>query len=90
MDVGWVVTGGLRKVRPGQVRRGADRGQHVLYKGQVQHLLRGDMQDLPPPALHGSGLGIGQALGGGLFQPERCEQVLDDDAVLKLGRLAQK
>ena len=89
VNAGRVVAGGLREVRPGQVRRGADRGQQVLHQGQVQHLLGGDVHDLLAPALHRGGLGVGQPLGRGLLQRERREQVLRHDAVLQFGRLAQ-
>jgi hypothetical protein len=34
-----VMAGGRRQVRPGHVRRGADRRQQVVHQGQVQHLL---------------------------------------------------
>ena len=84
-----VVAGRLREVGPGQVRRGPDRGQQVLHQRQVQHLLGGDMHDLPAPARRGGELGIGQPLARGLLQRERREQVLRHDAVLQLGRLAQ-
>ena len=39
LHAGRVVIGGLRQVRPGHVRRGADRRQQVVHQGQVEHLL---------------------------------------------------
>ena len=44
-----VVAGGLREVRPGQVRGRADGGQQVLHQRQVQHLLGGHVGDLLAP-----------------------------------------
>ena len=45
-----IVVRGCRQVRPGQVRRRADRGEHVLHEREVQHLLGGDVGDRAPPA----------------------------------------
>ena len=50
LDAGRVVRSRSGQVRPDQVRRGANGGQHVLHEGQVQHLLGGDMRHLLPPA----------------------------------------
>ncbi len=86
---GRVVIGGLRQVRPDQVRRAADRRQQVLHQGQVQHLLGGHMKYLRAPAVHRGQLGLGQPLVGGLLEREGGEQVLAHDPVLELGRLAE-
>ena len=89
VHAGRVVGGGMREVRPGQVRGAADGGQQVLHQGQVQHLLGGDVADVLAPALDRLRLFGAQALGFGLLQRERGVQVLAHDAVLEFGRLAQ-
>ena len=89
VHAGRVVGGGMREVRPGQVRGAADGGQQVLHQGQVQHLLGGDVADVLAPALDRLRFLGAQALVLGLLQRERGVQVLAHDAVLELGGLAQ-
>ena len=89
LDPRRVVIGGLRQVRPGQVRGSADRGQQVVHQGQVQHLLGRHVRDLLAPSGHRRELPLRQSLLGGLLERERREQVLAHDAVLQLGGLAQ-
>src|SRR6266571_2653706 len=89
VHAGRVVAGGLREVRPGQVRGRAGGGQQVLHQRQVQHLLRADVEDVLAPALDRLRFGGGEALVGGLLQAERRVQVLAHDPVLELRRLAE-
>ena len=84
-----VVAGGLREVRPGQVRGGADGGQQVLHQRQVQHLLGGHVGYLLAPILDRCCFLGGQPLVLQLLQAEGRVQVLAHDAVLKLGGLAE-
>ena len=86
---GGIVTGRVGKVRPGQVRRGTDRGQQVLHQRQVQHFLRGDVRDDLAPAPGGGHFFGREALALILLEGERREQVLAHDAVLQFGGLAQ-
>jgi hypothetical protein len=53
----------------------------------VQHLLRGYLEDRPPPSLDRTHLPVVDAFGGRLLQPEAREQILATDGVLDLGRL---
>jgi hypothetical protein len=71
------------------MRRRADRGEHVLHEGEVQHLLGGDLCDLPAPAGDGLELLGGEAFVDALLERERREEVLAHDPVLDLGGLAQ-
>jgi hypothetical protein len=89
VHAGRVVAGGLREVRPGQVRGRTGGGQQVLHQRQVQHLLRADMEDVLAPALDRLRLGGGEALVGGLLQAEGRVQVLAHDPVLELRGLAE-
>ena len=89
VHAGRVVAGGLREVRPGQVRGRADGGQQVLHQRQVQHLLRGHVGDLLAPSSDGLFFFRGQAFGLRLLQAEGGVQVLAHDAVLEFGGLAE-
>jgi hypothetical protein len=77
------------QVGPGQMRRRADRREHVLHQREVEHLLGGDVGDRPPPAGDGLELLRCEAFVLALLQRERREQVLAHDPVLELGGLAE-
>ena len=89
VNPGGIVAGRVGEVRPGQVRRGADRGQQVLHQRQVQHFLRGDVRDDLAPAPGGGQFFGREALALVLLEGERREQVLAHDAVLQFCGLAQ-
>jgi hypothetical protein len=87
LDAGRVVASLQREVRPPHARRGTDRGQEVVHEREVQHLLRGDLEDRRPPATDRQQLPLGHAFVDRLLQAERREQVLTADRVLDLGSL---
>jgi hypothetical protein len=71
------------------VRRGADRGEHVLHEREVQHLLGGDVGDRAAPERDGLELLRRDSFVLALLERERREQVLAHDPVLELGGLAE-
>jgi len=71
------------------VRGRADGRQQVLHQRQVQHLLRGDVEDVLAPSSDRLFFAGGEALAGGLLQAERGVQVLAHDPVLELRGLAE-
>ena len=85
-----IVAGGVREVRPGQVRGAADGGQQVLHQRQVQHLLGGHVRDLLAPSADGLFFCCREALLLRLLQAEGRVQVLAHDPVLELGGLAEQ
>src|SRR5262249_40300772 len=68
---------------------GPARRQQVLPEREVEHLLRRDMRDHPPPAKHRLERVRGQSLVFALLEGEGREQVLAHDSVLELPGLAE-
>src|SRR5258708_5877004 len=89
-DAGGEVLGGGGEVRPAEMRCRADRSEQVLAEGEVQHLLFRDGEDDGPPAVDRLELRRREALVRPLLHRERREEVLAEDRVLELRRLAEQ
>ena len=90
LHLGRVSLGAVREVGAAHVRRRADRRQDVVDERPVQHLLRGDLEERPPPALDGFELRRRQTGADVRSQAEGGVEVLAHRHVLDLGRLAQQ
>ena len=80
----------VRHVRPAHIRGRPDGREQVLHHGPVQHLLAGDAEDHPAPALDRRKLIVPKTRARRALQAERGIEVLAHQAVLKLSRQAEK
>jgi hypothetical protein len=88
-DASRKVTRRGRQARAAEVRSRTDRRQQILYQRQVQHLLRRDVGNDPPPSASSIEFLRGDPLVLALLERAGSEQVLTHDPVLELGRLAE-
>src|SRR5262249_23765092 len=88
-DSPWVATGRGGQVRSAEVGGRTNAGQQILDERQVQHLLRRDVRNRPPPAFDYLQLGRRYVLLDSLLEGESRVQVLAHGCVLELGGQAQ-
>jgi hypothetical protein len=80
----WIVFCRLREVRPAEVWGAAYGREQVARRGQVEHLLGGDLRYYPLPPSDRLELLLGQPFASVGFETEGGEEVLEHQHVLQL------